>query len=172
MNKTEFEQSEFESYYGRYIDKLPESRSLREGFVLGKKETIAFFQSVPEDKLNYRYEEGKWSVKEVFQHLIDTERIFVYRAFRIARRDQTSLAGFDQDVYVAPSNANKKSLSDLVNEFEATRNYSISLINSLSDEDLKTVGVSSNKPMSARASLFTIIGHYIWHTEVIKERYL
>jgi hypothetical protein len=80
--------------------------------------------------------------------------------------------GFDQDIYVAPSKANTKSIEGLMNEFEMNRNNSIAMIDSLSDDDLKFVGVSSDSPMSARAAAFTILGHDIWHIDVIKERYL
>ncbi|MCF6280475.1 MAG: DinB family protein, partial [Flavobacteriaceae bacterium] len=146
--------------------------NLLEGFEIGEKNVIQFFESIPNDKLEYRYQPEKWTIKEVFQHLIDTERIFMYRCFRIARNDKTALTGYNQNIYIEPSGANKKSINALLNEFKVVRQSSISLLNSLTDEDLCNVGTSSNVPMSARAAAYIIIGHDIWHMDVIKEKYL
>lgn len=172
MTKLDLSTSEFDSYYFRYIDKLSNTTSLRKGFETGKDNIINFFKSVPEEKLTYRYEPEKWSIKEVLQHLIDTERIFIYRCFRIARHDKTNLAGFDQDIFIKPSQADAKSIESLLNEFIINRNHSISLLNTLTDEDLCFIGTASGKAMSARAAAFTIIGHDIWHIDVIKNKYL
>lgn len=172
MTTQDLKPSEYNEYYKRYIDKLSEQTSLRKGYITGKNDVLQFFKSIPEDKLEYRYAPEKWTVKEVFQHLIDTERIFMYRCFRVARRDTTPLMGFDQDIYVKPSMANAKSIENLLNEYEINRNNSIVMIDSLSDEDLSFVGTASDSPMSARAAAFTILGHDIWHMDVIKERYL
>ena len=172
MNKLDINTTEFDNYYVRYIDKLSDKTTLRKGFKTGKENVIQFFRSIPKNKLEYRYEEEKWTIKEILQHLIDTERIFMYRCFRIARNDGTALAGFDQNIYIQPSKANGKSIEELINEFEINRNNSISLLNSLTDENLCFVGNSNGGNMSARAAAFTIIGHDIWHMEVIKQRYL
>lgn len=163
---------EFDAYYGRYIYKVPEHLSLEQSFQQGKSVLIEFFSSIPVEKHTYKYGFEKWTIKEVLQHLIDTERIFMYRCFRIARRDQTPLSGFDQSLYVKPSLANTKSMQELLAEFEAIRNSSVSLIQSLDDKDLKAIGNSNGSPMSARAAAFVITGHEIWHMEIIKERYL
>ena len=133
---------------------------------------IDFFSAIPKEKLEYRYQPGKWSIKEILLHIIDTERIFMYRLLRIARKDTTPLAGFDQDIYVAPSEANSKSIEDLIGEFSATRMYSLNLISSISDENLKNIGTASDSPVSARACGFILLGHSIWHINIIKERYL
>ncbi|MGH1383412.1 DinB family protein [Kordia sp.] len=172
MTKSDLNPSEFDAYYTRYIDKLSNETELRKGFETGKQHVINFFESIPEDKLTFRYQPNKWSIKEVFQHLIDTERIFMYRCFRIARHDATALAGYDQNVYVDPSKANDKSIESLLNEFTINRNNSISILNSLTDEDLSFIGNSNGGVMSARAAAFTIIGHDIWHMEVITNKYL
>ena len=108
----------------------------------------------------------------MFQHLIDTERIFAYRAFRIGRGDPAPLADFDQNLYVSPSQAQQKSRAVLLAEFVAVRDSSIALVNSFTDEDLRRMGVASGHPMSARAAAFTIIGHEVWHMDVINELYL
>lgn len=172
MTKLDVNPSEFDTYYTRYIDKLSYETELIKGFETGKDIIINFFKSIPSEKLMYRYQSNKWTVKEVLQHLIDTERIFMYRCFRIARRDETALSGYDQNIYVTPSKANNKSLEDLLNEFAINRNNSVSLLNSLTDEDLSFIGNSNGGAMSARAAAFTILGHDIWHMEVIQNKYL
>lgn len=172
MTKSDLNPSEFDEYYSRYINKLSNETELREGFVNGKDTLINFFKSIPEEKWTYRYRPEKWSVKEILQHLIDTERIFMYRCFRIARRDETALAGYDQNIYITPSGANDKSINSLLNEFLINRNHSISLLDSLTDENLCFIGNSNGGIMSARAAAFTILGHDIWHMEVIQNNYL
>ncbi|CAL2065319.1 DinB family protein [Tenacibaculum sp. 190524A05c] len=172
MNTTNLDQNEFDIYYKRYIDKLPQDMSLLQSFLEGKKNTIRFFSSIPDNKLEYRYQNEKWSVKEIFQHLIDTERIFMNRCFRIARRDTTPLSGFDQNIYINPSGANQKSIENLINEFTINREHSINFLNSISREDLCYIGNANGNAMSARAAAFVIPGHDIWHKEIIKERYL
>ncbi|MEO0507413.1 MAG: DinB family protein [Bacteroidota bacterium] len=164
--------SEFDPYYKRYLDKLPEDIPLRESFHLGKTQVTQFFKAIPEAKQDFRYAPEKWTPKEVLQHLIDTERIFQYRCFRIARHDKTELAGFDQNIYVEPSMASNKTIEALVSEFIAVRDSSLALLNSLSDMDLAYIGVANNGDMSARAAAFVITGHEIWHMEIISERYL
>ncbi|MEM6720723.1 MAG: DinB family protein [Bacteroidota bacterium] len=172
MTKSELHTSEYDSFYARYIDKLADETELRKGFEIGKQTVIDFYKSIPSEKLIYRYQPEKWSIKEVFQHTIDTERILIYRCFRIARRDSTALAGFDQNAYVLPSKAHEKSFDGLLEEFSVNRKNSISIINSLTDEDLAFVGNSNDTAMSARAAAFTILGHNVWHMTVIKNRYL
>ncbi|WP_299185040.1 DinB family protein [uncultured Aquimarina sp.] len=172
MNSTDLSPKEYDEYYGRYIKKLSPQVSIIEGFEIGKDDVINFFESISPEKQEYRYDINKWSVKEVLQHLIDTERIFIYRCFRIARNDQTPLAGYDQNIYIDPSGANQKSMSELIGEFEIVRQSSISFLNSINDDQLMYIGNANGGDMSARAAAFTIIGHEIWHMDIIKERYL
>lgn len=172
MTKEDLKPTEYNEYYGRYIDKISNSTTLKAGFEDDKKMVIDFFSSVPKGKLEYRYQPEKWSVKEVLQHIIDTERIFMYRFFRIARKDTAPLTGFDQDIYIEPSGANEKSIEDLIHEFSITRLNSLNIINSISDENLLNMGIASDNPISARACAYILLGHSIWHIEVIKERYL
>ncbi len=172
MNRTNINEKEINSYFFQYIEKVDESMHLLDAYLSGRRQTIAFFENIPSEKYNYRYEEGKWSIKEVLQHLIDTERIFAYRILRISRGDKTSLQGFDQDIYIEPSGASRKTMENLLSEYRATRQSSIALLKSLKDEDLEHVGTASNDKMSARGAAFVIPGHDTWHIEVIKERYL
>lgn len=163
---------EFDLYYERYINKLSSQLDLRAGFKIGRENVIKFFQSIPNTKHSYKYEDDKWTIKEILQHLIDTERVFMYRCFRIARRDSTPLSGFDQDIYVKPSRANNKDIDLLLEEYTICRQNSISVLDSISDQDLQFIGNANGGDMSARAAAFTIIGHEIWHMDIIKERYL
>ena len=172
MTKNDLKKAEFDPYYWRYIDKLSDSLGVRESFGIGKGSVVGFFKNIPEDKHDYVYAKDKWTCKEILQHLIDAERIFQYRCFRIARNDKTALAGFDQNIYIAPSLANSKTMDGLLDEFSILRDSSISLLNSLTDEDLKKIGEANGAAMSARAAAFTITGHEIWHMEIITERYL
>ncbi|MEM9869328.1 MAG: DinB family protein, partial [Bacteroidota bacterium] len=98
--------------------------------------------------------------------------IFMYRCFRIARNDKTELAGFNQNEYVEPSGASKKNMEQLLAEFQAVRQSSISLVTSFTNTDLQNVGIANGAAMSARAAAFTVTGHEIWHMDIIKERYL
>ena len=172
MTRSELQPSEFNSYYQRYIDKLKSNTSLREGFKIGQHNVVDFFQNIPQNKHDFRYDAGKWSIKEILQHLVDTERIFMHRCFRIARRDLTPIAGFDQNTYIDPSGASTKTLEALLEEFKINRAHSMSFLSSLSDEDLKFIGNANGSDMSARTAAFTILGHDIWHMDVITEKYL
>ncbi len=172
MKASQLTSSDFNEYYGRYINKLPPDTYLLPGFKSGKNEVINFFRNIPESKLDYRYAPDKWSIKEVFQHVIDTERVFIYRSYRIGRGDSTPLAGFDQDLYIQPSSASTKTIEALLEEYEATRNFSISFLNSVTDQNLKFIGTASDTSMSSGAAAFIILGHEIWHMDVIREKYL
>lgn len=172
MIKKALRPSEYNSYYKRYVDMVSNETELMNGLEKDKKMVIDFFSTLPKEKLEYRYQPEKWTIKEVLLHIIDTERIFMHRLFRIARKDTTPLPGYDQDNYVNPSEANSKTLEELIREFTVTRLYSINLINSISQDNLKNMGTVSESPMSARACAFLLLGHSIWHIEVIKKRYL
>ena len=172
MKLSDLQPEEFSQNNGRYLSILPQDLELIKSFNDDFDAILHLFQSLPKDKLDYRYAPNKWSLKEVFQHIIDTERIFMYRCFRISRHDKTPLPGFEQDDYILPSQAEKKSLENLLEEFKAVRHNSIVLLKSLNETDLKFVGIVNGTPISARASAFNIIGHNLWHINIIHERYL
>ncbi len=172
MKRQDLKSTEYNEYYKRYIETIAGTTDLKMGLEADKKMVIDFFTSVPEAKLTFKYAPEKWTVKEILQHIIDTERIFIHRLFRISRQDTTPLPGYEQDDYIDPSQANSKSLEELIHEFTVTRLYSMNIINSISDENLSNMGTASNSPMSARACAFLLLGHSIWHINVIKERYL
>ncbi|MEC3908559.1 DinB family protein [Tamlana sp. 2201CG12-4] len=172
MTIKEVKQEEYNPYYSTYMNKVPKDYKLIEAYELGLTHVVAFFRGIPEDKLRYCYAEDKWSIKEVFQHIIDTERVFIYRCFRISRHDTTPLAGFDQNDYIKPSRSHKKTLELLIEEYQSVRNHSITFLKSLSDDDLKFIGNANGSPISARAAAFSVIGHEIHHIDILKDRYL
>ena len=171
MKVSDLTPSEYSPYYSAYID-LNKEHDLLGGLRIGLDETLNFFKTIPKDKLEYRYEIGKWSIKEILQHLIDTERVFAYRAMRITRGDYTPLVGFDQDVFVERSNANTRGINELISEYSSLRESTIHLFYGFSDNMLNNIGEASNSPLSPRAAGFIISGHEKHHCKVIRERYL
>lgn len=172
MTIEDLKPTEFAPFYSGYVSKIPKNTSLMDCFDGGSKTIIDFFKSIPSEKQHYKYANDKWTVKEVFQHIIDTERVFMYRCFRIARHDQTALSGFEQNGYIAPSKANSKSMGELIAEYQSIRKCFMVLLNSLDEEDLKFKGTASGNAMTARAAAFIAVGHERWHMDIIKERYL
>lgn len=171
MTNIDLSPSEYNPYFGTYIKKT-NNLTLREGLKSSAEETLSFLISLPKDKLEYSYAEGKWTIKEIIQHLMDAERVFSYRALRIARQDKTPLPGFEQDEYIIPSQANIRSLEELIIEFKAIKMSTLAMFDSFSDHMLMQLGTASNSPISVRAIGFIIMGHDIHHCLIIKERYL
>ena len=172
MKVEELSSTEYHPFYSRYVQKVPKNTGLMDGFTLAENTMIDFFKSIPADKHNFCYEPGKWSIKEVVQHVIDTERIFMYRCLRLARHDKTPLSGFEQDDYIKPSGATRKTMNDLIAEYAAVRHNSLVFLKSIQDDDLKFIGISDGNKISARAAAFIVLGHEIWHKEILEERYL
>ena len=127
---------------------------------------------MPPDKLTYRYAENKWTIKEILVHIMDDERIYAYRALRIARNDKTPLPGFEQDDYVPFSKANQRSLASILREYKTVRQATVSLFTSFNMEDLLRIGTANDHPVSVRALAWHIAGHELHHLNIIKERYL
>lgn len=165
------EPTEFAPYYGTYINKV-ENKDLLPALVENLDSFSAFLKSIPPDQLEYRYAEGKWTVKEVIVHLLDAERIFAYRALRFARNDKTDLAGFEENDYVPQSNAANQTAQSLLAEFQAVRNASITLFKSFTPEMCLRSGKANGKEISVRSLGFIIVGHTIHHQQTIRERYL
>tara|TARA_B100000949_G_scaffold235585_1_gene260039 strand:- start:8957 stop:9475 length:519 start_codon:yes stop_codon:yes gene_type:complete len=171
MVLSELPSSEYNPFYQTYIMALGDVELIEE-LKNGRKVLLSLFEEIPEEKLNYAYAEGKWSLAEALVHMIDTERIFQYRALCIARNDKTPLPGFDQDNYVPFSNAANRSKKDLIEEYRSVRDATITLFNSFDDEAINRIGIASGSKMSVRALGFIISGHQAHHVRVLKERYL
>jgi hypothetical protein len=131
-----------------------------------------FFIDIPENKREYAYAEGKWTVKQILSHLIDTERVMVYRAMRFSKNDSLELPGFNQDNYVEHTNIDAVSYNDLLDEFLVLRQAHLFFFKSLKDVDCKKKGVANGHTVSVGALLYIIAGHADHHIQVIKEKYL
>lgn len=124
------------------------------------------------EKADFAYAPGKWTIKEMVGHIIDTERILVYRLLCFARQEKAALPAFEEDDYVANAHFKDRSLFSLMEEFILLRKSNMYLINSLNEEELNRFGVANGKQMSVRAIIFVLAGHIIHHCNIIKERYL
>ena len=171
MKASQLPVKEYAEYFFPYISVLGDV-TLIEELEISLHEFIRFVQNIPMDKFDYRYAEDKWTIKEIIQHVIDTERIFAYRALRISRNDQTPLPGFDENEYSNNTEANKRGLQDLLTELSAVRHSNIFLFKSFSEEQLQRTGIASNAGISVRAIGFIIIGHQKHHQKIFEERYL
>lgn len=162
--------SSYGNYYKNYIALVKQDdlfKALDESV-----KNLEFWRSIPEEKGGFRYAEGKWSIKELLQHIIDTERIFSYRALAFARGEKTALPGYDENEYADNYLVNSRTLKEMVNELELVRKSTIALFTSFDKSVLDNVGKASGSKLSVRAAGFIIVGHEIHHINVVKERYL
>ena len=162
---------EYSAYYKAYIDNSTDF-NIVDGLKQNLDSVVAFYSSIPEQKHDFAYAEGKWTIKDVLIHIIDTERIFTYRALRIAREDYTPLVGFEQDDYVVSAKSSARSLVDILEEYKAVRQASIVLYQSFDSKMLVQIGQASGFPISVRAIGYILTGHENHHNKVIIDRYL
>lgn len=164
------EKSDYPEYYDRYIAKVAGNpltelknnyKNLRKMLLrLGRKD------------LNYRYAEGKWSIKEILVHMMDCERVFCYRALSFARHDKNVLPGFEENEWAQNTQADKRKLRSILKEYAAVRNNTLELFSNMNKEMLNQKGVANGKEISVRALLFIIPGHELHHMRVMQERYI
>lgn len=162
---------EYAPYFGKYVELVPGSdlvSALRSEIA----ETVATLRAVSDADSLRRYDDGKWSLREVVGHMIDTERIFAYRALRIARGDATPLPGFDQDPYIATARFDERKWGSLIDEFEAVRRSNLFLFEGLDAEAWGRRGTCSNNPITVRGLGYVIAGHEAHHMRIVRERYL
>jgi len=161
------------SYFGTYINKVSED-NLLEALENNRKNFLEFLAKIPMLKENYAYASGKWTIKQVVNHVIDTERIFAYRALRFARKDPQLVAAFEEDDYADASAAEvyTRSLKSLAEEFDLLRRANIQMFKHISQPNLILVGKMASGPATALALGFCICGHTIHHQNVIQEKYL
>ena len=162
---------DFAPHYAKYIDLVPD-QDLLAHLEIQARHFEALLAGIDADRALFRYEPGKWSVKDLVGHVIDTERIMAYRLLRIARGDTTPLAGFEMDDYVRAAKADARSLEDLASEFSAVRGATLALLRSLDPEALARKGTASGHPVSAAALAHIIPGHLAHHGRILEERYL
>lgn len=163
--------STYLSYFQRYVDQVPEE-DLMTAFNNQAAGVEDFLSSISEEKSTYAYAEGKWTIKELLQHIIDTERIFNYRALCFARGEQAGLPGFEENDYAANSYANNRKWNDLVQEFLALRKDTEMMYGSFNEAVMDNSGKANSNPVTVASLGFTTVGHYYHHQKVLKERYL
>lgn len=161
----------YPEYFQKYIDQVPEE-DMHTAFANQLPVITEFLHSISEEKANFSYAPGKWTIKELLQHIIDTERIFNYRALCFARHEKASLPGFDENEYAAHSNASHRSWSSLLEEFFTLRRSTEQLFESFTPEALVNQGLSNNNKNTAGSIAFITIGHVYHHKKVLEERYL
>jgi len=158
-------------FYHGYINQVPED-DLMQAFKNGTSSFIQLIENIPVEKRDYRYAEGKWTIKEVLQHIIDGERVFDYRALCFARKDPSPLPGFDENIFATNAKADKRKWDELLEEFKAVRKGSEILFGSFDDEQLNTEGVANNHKNYVLAFGYVVVGHSLHHIRIIRERYL
>jgi uncharacterized damage-inducible protein DinB len=163
--------TEYAPFYAGYVAGVPEG-DIVAVLRAGGDELASVLASIPESRGGFRYAEGKWSVRETIGHMIDAERVFTYRALRLARGDATPLPGFEQDDYVRAAGSEARTVADLADELRAVRAATVRLFASLPDDAWMRRGVVSGREVSVRALAYVAAGHAVHHLRVLRERYL
>ncbi len=171
MKTSELKDTAYNSYYKPYVLALGEVE-LNEELENGMNNFIHLLNKIPESRYSYAYEEGKWTIAEVILHIIDTERVFQYRALCFSRNDKTKLPGFEQNDYALESNAKNRSKASLINEYTAVRKSTIALYNSFNEGTLQRTGNANDSITSVGAQGFILAGHQAHHKKIIEERYV
>lgn len=162
---------EYPVYYNQYLNLVKEGdiiNILEEQSLYVQK----FIASIPEEKGDSTYGFGKWTIKEIFGHLIDSERILTYRALRIARRDKQPLPGYEQDDYIKNAKYYRKTLKEIADEMLLLRAANLKFFQSFDSEDMIQRGVANDQEMTVRAILYILAGHELYHINFIKDNYL
>ena len=158
-------------FFERYVSKVEED-DLIQALTNQTKNMFQFLGSVPESKYDFAYAEGKWTLKELLQHMVDAERVFTYRALTFARKDKNELPGFEENEWADASNAASRNWNDLIEEFKAVRKATEYLFASFNDDQLDSQGTVNKNSIYVLALGFITVGHSNHHIGVIKERYL
>jgi hypothetical protein len=163
--------TEYAQYYGKYVDKVASADVV--GFLEQQRSEMSqLIRGIDEAKGGFRYETGKWSIKELLGHVIDAERVFAYRALVFARNDKTALPGFDQDPWVHNSNYTNLKIGEIAAEFDSVRLATIVLFKHMDASAFRREGMANGDRMTARAAAFVIAGHAQHHVDVLRSRYL
>lgn len=165
------DRNEAKDYYWKYIDRIEDGDICavleRQG-----RETLALLRTVGDGQSRHRYAEGKWSIREATGHVIDTERLFVSRAFWFARGFDTELPSFEQEIAVAASGADARAWDSLIDEFDAVRAATIAFFRNLPEDAWTKRGIASGNPFSVRALAYLAAGHADYHNAILRARYL
>jgi uncharacterized damage-inducible protein DinB len=163
---------EYPDYANMYMKLVPDDGLLLKHLEDNFEAVNMLIRSLASEKLLHRYASDTWTIKETLVHIIDDERIYSYRALCFARNDKTALPGFEQDDYVTFSNANARSIDNILHEYETVRQSTIALYDGFDDAALLRAGVANNNTTTVRALGYHIAGHELHHVNIIKERYL
>lgn len=172
MKRNELAPQEFKEFYGVYLATLEDDTVLMDQLKKGYENFPKFINSIPDDKLTYAYAEGKWTVAQALLHIVDSERIFQYRAFRFSRADKTPLMGFDQDAYILENDPRGQSKESIIEAYRTVRASTIAIFETLDDAMLRHTGIASDLQWSVGGLGFVICGHQRHHRNIIRERYL
>ncbi|QXV66480.1 DinB family protein [Mucilaginibacter sp. 21P] len=162
---------DYAPYAANYVILVPEGTDVLALLAENQQASYSLFSGLSEEQAMFAYAEGKWTLKEVLGHMIDTERVFSFRAFVFSRED-ISLPGFDQETYVASTDFNSRKIADLAKEFKAVREATLYLYRSFSEEQLGRSGVASGALVKVAALVYMTAGHELYHLNLIQEKYL
>lgn len=162
----------FSDYFNQYVSLVNDNADVITTLENTHKKTNEIIDLITEEQGNSAYADGKWTIKELLVHMIDTERIFCNRALRIARNDKTDLPGYDHDAYVPESGANERRLIDIYKEFNVVRQGTIALFNSFTPEMLERKGTANGNALTVLSIGYIIAGHETHHVNVMDEKYL
>ena len=165
------EANEYHPAYQKYFDLIPNGDFLTI-LTQNTTETVDFCEAIPAGKHDYRYAEGKWTIKQLLMHIIDTERVFAYRALAAARGDESPVYRMDEELYAGNVDVSSRTLSDLISEFKSVRSATEFLLRNLTDEQGQRWCNVVTHPMTARAIAYFMIGHVLHHVGIVRERYL
>ncbi len=158
-------------YFSGYVN-LAEGDDLLQALEQTCEEALMVYQGISEEQAAFAYQEGKWTIKQLLQHIIDTERVFCYRALSFARGDQQNLCGFEEDNFAANDHAEQRMWEDLIREYVVLRESTLALFDSFAEEALDREGVANNVRFTPRILGWVLVGHDAHHLNVLKERYL
>jgi hypothetical protein len=164
------QENEFAPFYMSYIGQVPQTEPIP-ALEKAAEEIPRFLSLLSEAKGDYRYAPDKWSVKELLQHAIDTERIMAYRALTIARGDTTPLPGFDENSYARIAHTDYRTISDLKSEFQVVRKSTLCLFQNFDESAFRRRGIANDNPITVLALAYIIAGHQLHHFKILRERY-
>jgi hypothetical protein len=158
-------------FFKRYINIVKEDDAV-EALENNTKSFMKLLKHIPRKKVNYAYAEGKWTIKQLLQHVIDTERVFAYRALRFSKNEGVDLSGFDENVWGDNTPVDQRKWKDMINEFKHVRKGNIAMFKSFTNEQWLLSGTANNNSINVTALGFMCAGHVQHHITILKERYL
>lgn len=165
------QEGEFAPYAAEYISLLPDDGMVLTHLLENSQKVVDLIASFPAEKLSTPSTPGEWTVKEILLHIMDTERVFCYRALCFSRGDTTEMQGYDQNAYIAISNVNQRDIKSLLDEYTSMRNATVSFFMNIPTEALIRKGIANKYPLSVRAAAYMIAGHELHHVKSIREHY-